>query len=257
MLALIHFIYTKYFNNNNTLIYLIEEERKRQHKLIQSILLSIKNTSHKKIEQLKSLPKTIYIEQLILAHIKVLILNKQIKEVAFKRNEIRQRPFICMQYYKKKKCLFKECCFPHITNPMFAKKYCCKDQPYCYNKYCIFIHNKTPIDNINSDTLCSICHEDIKETNKRFGLLQNCDHVYCIDCIRAYRSGKYNQTISMKNRLVCPQCRKHSRFILPSNYKLTGDLKRKNFIAFLTKRQEKYCRYGVSCNRIKTCPFKH
>ncbi|KAF8892096.1 hypothetical protein BD779DRAFT_1510830 [Infundibulicybe gibba] len=54
---------------------------------------------------------------------------------------------------------------------------------------------------------CSICFEK----PPTYGLLSNCSHVFCIDCIRQWRDPK-GKTGDVK----CPMCRIPSKYIIPS-----------------------------------------
>lgn len=70
----------------------------------------------------------------------------------------------------------------------------------------------------SKDLACGICLDVVmeKETRKvaRFGILENCLHVYCIECIRTWRNSNFDK----KNKRGCPQCRIKSDFIIPSVY---------------------------------------
>ncbi|KAI0983916.1 hypothetical protein GJ496_009886 [Pomphorhynchus laevis] len=74
---------------------------------------------------------------------------------------------------------------------------------------------------LSADKVCSICLETvIDKSNKskaRFGLLHNCDHVFCLSCIRKWRAAGNAQ---LTNRVVkaCPECRITSDFVTPSPY---------------------------------------
>ena len=257
---LFNMIYLAYFKVEKTLEEQIEEERRSQISIMQSIYISIQNSSYKKKAKLESLPKTKNLDQLILAHTRVLELNALIREKGTKRMEARQRKQICMQYYTTSKCRYEECCYAHIVGDQFAKEYYCKNAKYCNNLRCVFQHNKDESDEVsdmNSETICGICHDDVQDTNRRYGLLQNCSHIFCLNCIKTYRSGRYNSSITLPDRLKCPMCRKPSRYVLPSKYNLDGEHKIKSFAQFCQKRKEKQCMYGTMCSRINTCPFKH
>lgn len=254
---LIKFVYEKFFKTQKTILEQIEEERNYQILLMESILLSIKKTSFQKKMKLEKMQKNKKLDMIILAHFRVLELNPMIRDKGTKRMEARQRRFICLQYYKTQKCRYEECSFAHITEEKFAKEYYCRSGKRCYSYNCIFQHTDEPIEAKDSETMCGICYEDIIDTNKRYGLLQNCNHIYCLNCIKTYRSGQMNSSISLTNRLKCPICREHSRFVLPSKYNLKGEHKKNGFKRFYEKRQAKSCYYGLSCPRIKSCPFKH
>lgn len=70
----------------------------------------------------------------------------------------------------------------------------------------------------SKDLTCGICLDVImdKESRKgrRFGILENCLHVYCIECIRTWRNSSFDK----KNKRGCPQCRIKSDFVIPSEY---------------------------------------
>ena len=70
----------------------------------------------------------------------------------------------------------------------------------------------------SKDLTCGICLDVVmdKESRKssRFGILENCLHVYCIECIRTWRNSNFDK----KNKRGCPQCRIKSDFVIPSEY---------------------------------------
>lgn len=64
-----------------------------------------------------------------------------------------------------------------------------------YGDHCIRSHNpKEKMISFEEDVAqsrdihCAICDDSIVETGKRFGLLTQCDHPFCIDCIRKWRA---------------------------------------------------------------------
>lgn len=80
---------------------------------------------------------------------------------------------------------------------------------------------------------CGICLEVIMERGKRFGLmsrffyiiessasyfisLAECDHSFCLTCIRAWRSKSKDATNASAMVKSCPTCRKESLFVIPS-----------------------------------------
>lgn len=73
----------------------------------------------------------------------------------------------------------------------------------------------------SQDLVCGICFEIVIEKepkhSSRFGILENCNHIYCVDCIRAWRNSNSSET-SKSNKRVCPMCRIKSDFIIPSEY---------------------------------------
>lgn len=60
---------------------------------------------------------------------------------------------------------------------------------------------------------CGICFESISSKGERFGMLENCDHAFCLGCIRAWRKQKEQQ--DRVNLRMCPVCRNESFFVVP------------------------------------------
>ena len=71
----------------------------------------------------------------------------------------------------------------------------------------------------SAEKLCGICMEVVWEkenaSDKRFGILENCNHIFCLPCIRKWRASK-----SYENKIVkaCPECRVKSDFVTPSRF---------------------------------------
>lgn len=71
----------------------------------------------------------------------------------------------------------------------------------------------------SSDKCCGICMEVVwqkeNESDRRYGIMENCNHVFCLSCIRKWRASK-----SYENKIVkaCPECRVKSDFVTPSRY---------------------------------------
>lgn len=68
---------------------------------------------------------------------------------------------------------------------------------------------------------CSVCLERVlsKPTaaERKFGLLSECDHPFCISCIRNWRSSNPTLGMDVNSTLrACPICRKLSYFVVPS-----------------------------------------
>lgn len=68
---------------------------------------------------------------------------------------------------------------------------------------------------------CSVCLERVlsKPTaaERKFGLLSECDHPFCISCIRNWRSSSPTSGMDVNSALrSCPICRKLSYFVIPS-----------------------------------------
>ena len=67
---------------------------------------------------------------------------------------------------------------------------------------------------------CVICSEEPVVKGRRFGLLEGCDHVFCLECIREWR--KQRETQDRLNLRKCPICRVDSFLVLPSDSVLVG-----------------------------------
>lgn len=63
------------------------------------------------------------------------------------------------------------------------------------------------------DAECGICFESVKRNDGKFGMLESCDHAFCLGCIRAWRQQKELQ--DRKNLRMCPLCRNQSFFVIP------------------------------------------
>ncbi|KAG5222953.1 zinc finger CCCH domain-containing protein [Salix suchowensis] len=68
---------------------------------------------------------------------------------------------------------------------------------------------------------CSVCLDRVlsKSTaaERKFGLLSECDHPFCISCIRNWRSSSPTTGMDVNTSLrACPICRKLSYFVIPS-----------------------------------------
>ena len=101
---------------------------------------------------------------------------------------------------------------------------------------------------------CGICLEKINLTNtgnnengKKFGLLSNCDHLFCYSCIHTWReSNEFGPEVGKR----CPECRITSQFVAPSFQYLTGDKKLKRIRNF-QENQNKH-RNRTQSNRQST-----
>lgn len=102
---------------------------------------------------------------------------------------------------------------------------------------------------------CGICMEIVwdkeKVNDRRFGILENCNHCFCLVCIRQWRASK-----SYENKIVkaCPECRVKSDYVTPSKYWFDNEEDKKRIIndykINLGKTECKYYKSGDG-----TCPF--
>lgn len=67
------------------------------------------------------------------------------------------------------------------------------------------------------DEECMICLEPVLAKGKQFGVLDSCDHTFCLQCIRGWRATYDKRTVKSHFR-TCPICRQSSFMVIPSNY---------------------------------------
>ena len=65
------------------------------------------------------------------------------------------------------------------------------------------------------DEECVICLEKVLANGKSFGILENCSHAFCLDCIRDWRA-TYDKKIKKTHYRTCPICRENSYLVIPS-----------------------------------------
>ncbi|XP_072001355.1 E3 ubiquitin-protein ligase makorin-1 isoform X2 [Engystomops pustulosus] len=107
----------------------------------------------------------------------------------------------------------------------------------------------------SKDIVCGICMEVVYEktnpSERRFGILSNCSHSYCLKCIRRWRSAKQFESKIIKS---CPECRITSNFVIPSEYWVEEkEDKHKLIHKYKEAMSNKSCRYFDEGRG--TCPF--
>lgn len=65
------------------------------------------------------------------------------------------------------------------------------------------------------DDECCICLDKVLASGKQFGILDGCDHTFCLDCIRGWRS-TYDKRTGKHHYRTCPICRRNSYLVIPS-----------------------------------------
>lgn len=111
--------------------------------------------------------------------------------------------------------------------------------------------------------VCGVCLEVVfKKDNpgeRRFGILPNCNHCYCLDCIRMWRSIK---GVDGKKIKSCPLCRTRSGFFIPSAYWVEDAHEKQQMInKYKDGMARKPCQYfdegRGTCHFGSTCFYKH
>ncbi|KAM4614893.1 putative E3 ubiquitin-protein ligase makorin-1 [Polymixia lowei] len=128
-----------------------------------------------------------------------------------------------------------------------------------HTKACIEAHEKDMEISFaiqrSKDMMCGVCMEVVFEkanpSERRFGILSNCSHCYCLKCIRKWRSAKQFESKIIKS---CPECRITSNFVIPSEYWVEEkDDKQKLIQKYKDGMGSKPCRYFDEGRG--TCPF--
>ncbi|KAM7472496.1 hypothetical protein LguiA_010679 [Lonicera macranthoides] len=114
---------------------------------------------------------------------------------------------------------------------------------------------------------CSVCLERVlsKPTaaERKFGLLSECDHPFCVSCIRNWRSSSPTSGMDVNSALrACPICRKLSYFVIPSVIWYANKEEKQeivdNYKARLRSIDCKHFDYGNgSCPFGTSCFYKH
>jgi E3 ubiquitin-protein ligase makorin len=102
---------------------------------------------------------------------------------------------------------------------------------------------------------CGICMELVLPKGKQFGLLDGCAHIFCVECIREWRSVN---TLDKQVKRSCPLCRCSSHYVIPSSFVPPDDASKAEIIATYHERLTKIpcrhfnfgageCPFGTSC----------
>ncbi|XP_057978680.1 putative RING-type E3 ubiquitin transferase C3H69 isoform X2 [Malania oleifera] len=114
---------------------------------------------------------------------------------------------------------------------------------------------------------CSVCLERVlsKPTpaERKFGLLSECDHPFCITCIRNWRNSSPTSGMDVNTALrACPICRKLSYFVIPSVIWYTTKEEKQEIVdSYKAKLRSINCKYfdfgNGACPFGTSCFYKH
>ncbi|XWS77426.1 hypothetical protein CRYUN_Cryun01aG0260700 [Craigia yunnanensis] len=114
---------------------------------------------------------------------------------------------------------------------------------------------------------CSVCLDRVlsKPTaaERKFGLLSECDHPFCISCIRNWRSSSPSSGMDVNTALrACPICRKLSYFVIPSViWYCTPEEKQEIIDSYKAKLRSIDCKHfnfgNGNCPFGTSCFYKH
>ena len=103
---------------------------------------------------------------------------------------------------------------------------------------------------------CGICLEEVTAesrplTGRRFGILEGCNHAFCLECIRGWRQAGSADTQVVRS---CPICRAVSYFVIPSSVWIEEPEQKaaviENYKQGMGQKPCKHFNYGEG-----TCPF--
>nr|QEX51212.1 E3 ubiquitin-protein ligase makorin isoform X1 [Cymbidium ensifolium] len=154
---------------------------------------------------------------------------------------------------------------PHIHGDQcsICKKHCLHpyrpDEREDHIKLCQKNNQHLEALRFSQDIECSVCLDRVlsKPTpaERKFGLLSECDHPFCISCIRNWRSNCPSIGMDVNSTLrACPMCRKLSYFVIPSViWYSTSEEKQEIVDNYKAKLRTIDCKYFDFGNG--TCPF--
>lgn len=102
--------------------------------------------------------------------------------------------------------------------------------------------------------VCENCKQNVVDNNKRFGILTECSHCFCLQCIKDWRS----ETQSAE----CPVCYVISYFVVPSNVMVIGEARKAKLILnYKSKMKQIPCKYydggKGTCKFGANCHYAH
>ncbi|XP_075993855.1 E3 ubiquitin-protein ligase makorin-2 [Genypterus blacodes] len=141
------------------------------------------------------------------------------------------------------------------------------EQRSLHNKMCLLAFeadmDRAFAAQLSQDKVCSICMEVVVQkanpSDRRFGILSSCCHIFCLACIRKWRCTK-----QFSNKIIksCPECRVVSEFVIPSvSWVEDQDEKNRLIELFKCGVSKKSCKYFAqgrgSCPFADRCLYLH
>lgn len=106
-----------------------------------------------------------------------------------------------------------------------------------------------------NDEECNICLMKVLKNGRKFGVLDGCDHCFCLNCIRNWRS-TYDKRVSKLHFRTCPLCRQNSYLVIPSDFFVRSGPDKEDLID-----QYKETLHDIPCKHFNKgkgdCPFKN
>jgi len=162
----------------------------------------------------------------------------------------------CAWFHEKKSCRFgSRCCFSHDVVAVACDSLeITKNNASNNNEEAHPSKNTTTSSNTeNEEFNCGVCFESVVQLGKRYGLLSNCEHCFCIDCLREWRSSTLKMKQDIDVTQSCPTCRVKSSVVVASKDFVVGCEKDILLQRYKKKMEEMSCRYFDGS--IGSCPF--
>lgn len=110
------------------------------------------------------------------------------------------------------------------------------------------------------DLECGICLDKVlARSGEKFGLLDGCNHVYCLSCIREWRSVS---ELEKDVKRSCPQCRETSHWVIPSSFfPSSADVKDRVATTYSDRLSQIHCKHfnhgDGECPFGTSCFYRH
>lgn len=188
--------------------------------------------------------------------------NRSKEPVSTEWIPVNDSAILCPYMMKSGVCRYQTCNYAHGEMCELCGKFCLDpfdiEQRKKHNSECIAAHEKEmeiafSIQRSKEKT-CGICFDIVWEKDgreQRFGILPNCNHCFCLECIRTWRQAK-----QFDNKIIrsCPECRTCSDFVCPSSFWVDTPEEKEQLISkYKTALSEKDCKYFKKGSG--TCPF--
>lgn len=175
-------------------------------------------------------------------------------------------PFAAMGH-----CQFEKCSYLHGLECELCGRECLHpfnlEQRQEHERDCLKQHEKNMEYSFavqrSEGVSCGICLEVVlareNPSERRFGVLSDCTHSFCLSCIRKWRNSSHT---GRKIVRACPICRVPSGFVTPSEVWVEDqDEKEKIINGYKTALWSKPCKYFAhgegTCPFSASCFYKH
>lgn len=103
--------------------------------------------------------------------------------------------------------------------------------------------------------------EPVLARGLQFGLLEGCDHTFCLKCIRSWRA-TYDKKTSKHHYRTCPICRASSYLVIPSFYVIRSGPEKDDLIYdYKDAIADMDCRHfqkgSQKCPFLNSCLYAH